>query len=845
MKLNIFQKLLIVTVLPIITIIIFSISHFNDKYSQITDNRISLKHLNIVQTSSQLLHELQIERGLNAMYLNKANNITDKNFLNTQIEKTDSKIKMFFNSIDNLQNKNISLYTQKYIKQLKPKLENINYIRKLVKNKNIDIKKPFNYFTYTNNMLVRIISSFKIYTNSKEIEFDMFTLHRLIQFQELSGQERALVSNFVKSKIITKDDFIKFYNLVSAQKEEFKQLKYLLKDSEYFIKLKQIYNRYQMNEFNNIRDAVFDFDEKKDKNSILNIDAKKWFEVSTNRINEIHNLENKIFIKIEKHIKKSIEQATDSLVGKIGLTIVTILFLLFSIVYVAYYIKNDIKEIESGLVKFFNFLNYKTLKPKNIQTSSHDELYKIAQKINKEIHIIEKKFYEDKEFIEDTTNILKLMKDGDFSHRLIVNPNNPSLKELRDVLNELLELISQKIDEQTKSLEVLNTSLEKKVNEQTLKLQNQIEALNIAKNEAIEAQKVKDKFLTNMSNETKTPLRNIINFIEILNKTIIDTKSLSYLNIIDDTVKSLLNTIDDILQLSKLEKKELKTNLTEVNIVKELSSSILLFTSNKDKKYLTYNVYIDPKLPKKIKIDIQKVNQILNNLLSNAVKFTAENGTIKIYAIQEDNNLIISVKDNGIGISKEQQEKIFEAFIQSDTSYIKDYKGSGLGLSISAQLASLMNAQLTLKSEVGKGSAFTLLVPMQILDSRQNEYINKVAISSYTIAILRDKENLTDLNLIKKYLSDFRAKKVVFLDEYEDSGYDILFFAPNIKYNQKIIDAKIPAVAIVNLNISFIFESVNHIYLLHTPLTPISLSTTLAQVCTHQITQQKDSNNGA
>jgi len=823
MKLNIIQKLLIVTILPIVTLLVFSISHYNDKYEQLVATKTALKHLQLIRSASELLHELQLERGRSAMYLNKANTQETKKLLLEQIQKTNYQIQAFQKALENLDKSTLSLFTQKYVQELRPRIDNINTIRTRIQQKHIDIRKAFNYFTLMNDRLIKIIDGFKIYTNSKQIEFDIFTIYKLIEFQELAGQERALVSNFIFSDDITTEDLHKFSDLLAQQNDRFKQLSYLLNGSPSCQALQQIANLYNQNNFSLARETIIAFDKNKTTKR-LQLDSFEWFDISSARINDIHEVEQSMFNKVSYYFQQHIKQTEDSLVGKIGLTIFTILLLLASVIYLANNLKNEISQIESGLINFFNFLNHKAQKPQNIEIDSNDELSAIAQTINNEIKNVEQKLQEDKEFIQETTHILKRMQDGDFSKSLKIQPYNPNLKELKEVFNDLLTLISQKIQQQTESLE-------QTVYEQTLSLQNQVEALSLAKEEALQAQKTKDRFLTNISNEITKPLENIIIKTEKTITLTTDSSKLEYLHFIEKTAKSLLSTTKDMLQFAQLDRHELKLQYHDIDPVKELSDTIFLFASHCDKKDLQYNVYIDPKLPAVIRVDMPKIRQIITNLLSNAVKFTPEDGVIKIYAIQEEQNLVVSVKDNGIGISKEQQDKIFSA-CESETHLIPQYKGSGLGLSVSFELAQLMNARLTLKSEVGKGSIFTLSVPMQVLYLRHMDYLSKTLLNSYTIALLKTKTNATNMNLIKKYLSDFGAQNVIFLDSYQDHGYDLLFFTPNSNYNQQIVQAKIPAIALQSLQEFYIYQNnIKHLFVLQLPLTPITLANSISRIC--------------
>jgi len=324
------------------------------------------------------------------------------------------------------------------------------------------------------------------------------------------------------------------------------------------------------------------------------------------------------------------------------------------------------------------------------------------------------------------------------------------------------------------------------------------EALIQAKLDAEESAIVKSEFLASMSHEIRTPLNAILGFVTVLKKTIQEEKSKAYLDIIDSSGQSLLTIINDILDFSKMQSGKFDINKHETVPLEELSNTIMLFSSNIYSKHHLYTVYIDPKLPKSINIDAGRVNQILSNLLSNAIKFTPINGAITISIICVDINLIISVEDSGIGIAKENIDKIFSAFSQADGSTTRKYGGTGLGLSISSILAELMGGTLVVKSEEKIGSTFTLTLPIEVLDRDPLALVNKDNLSRLKIAILNNcDECIVSVKLIQKYLHDFGVENVMVLDTYQKDLYDVLFFVPDDEYNEEIVEAKIPAIAML------------------------------------------------
>jgi len=500
-------------------------------------------------------------------------------------------------------------------------------------------------------------------------------------------------------------------------------------------------------------------------------------------------------------------------------------------------IEKSIFSLHQGINNFFDFLNFKKEKPENIYTGSNDEIQDMAISINKQMSLIEHALEEDLDFIHETTQIVTLMKDGNFSERPYFEPHNPNLKELKSVFNELIDLISEKIEEQTTSLERLNASLEDRVHFQTLELEKQIQEITIAMDKAIAAEIAKDEFLANMSHEIRTPLNAILGFVTILQKQIKDEKPLKYLNIIDTSGKSLLTIINDILDFSKIQSGKFTIAPHNVNIIEEMSTATLLFASKAYEKHLIYDVYIDPNMPQTILVDTVRVKQIFSNLLSNAIKFTSKDKSIKVNVIIENSRLIISVQDTGIGIAKENLSKVFKAFEQADSSTTRKYGGTGLGLSISYKLAELMNGELSVTSKEGVGSTFTLDIPITIINELPKEYIDSKKLATYTIALLDHYTDSIKLKLIKKYLLDFGAVNILFLNEYQKEGYDLLFFIPDDLYNEEIVEHKTPSIAILR-NSSVRLVDLEHIHALYTPFTPSLIIQSILETGLMQKTQE-------
>lgn len=268
--------------------------------------------------------------------------------------------------------------------------------------------------------------------------------------------------------------------------------------------------------------------------------------------------------------------------------------------------------------------------------------------------------------------------------------------------------------------------------EEAIKAKEYAEAANLAKSE----------FLANMSHEIRTPLNGIIGFTDLLKNTNLEAIQRSYMNTINESALSLMDIINDILDFSKIESGKLELDVRRYDLKELLNQVVELVKYDTKRKNLQFDLVVKKEVPQYIWADSVRLKQILINLLGNAVKFT-EKGSVKLIITnlemigESQSRLRFSVTDTGIGISKEFQEQIFEAFSQGDNSTTRKFGGTGLGLTISNQLLALMHSQLKLKSEVGKGSEFFFDV---ILKATNHKIIDNVE----NIEVSVEKEDFSD-----------------------------------------------------------------------------------------------------
>lgn len=280
-------------------------------------------------------------------------------------------------------------------------------------------------------------------------------------------------------------------------------------------------------------------------------------------------------------------------------------------------------------------------------------------------------------------------------------------------------------------------------------LAEQTEVLKEAKLKAEASTEAKSRFLAIMSHELRTPMNAVLGFSKILQRGNLNKAQTEAVHRIIDASDHLLGIINDILDMSKIEAGGLALENREVYFVKELNAVVQSLAEYRKKKSIRFLTYIDPLLPEKVLTDTTRLRQVLTNLIGNAFQFT-EDGSVwlRIYPVENTASEIgltpsgkkiqfirFEVHDTGIGMSSQQQTKVFDPFTQADTSITRKYGGTGLGLTITRQLVASFGGAIELISKEGHGSCFAFTIPMEL--SQDNEVTPLINVSSKTqIAVL-------------------------------------------------------------------------------------------------------------
>jgi PAS domain S-box-containing protein len=355
-------------------------------------------------------------------------------------------------------------------------------------------------------------------------------------------------------------------------------------------------------------------------------------------------------------------------------------------------------------------------------------------------------------YTEDLTITPLVDSSGVITHFIGIKQDITERKQMALALEEERNLLAQRVQERTAELRHANKGMMK-------------------------ALKAKDEFLANMSHELRTPLTAILGISEILELGVRGTLNeyqIKSVRMIYQSGEHLLSLINDILDLSKIDAGKLDIELSKVLVEDICQASISIVKGMAFNKNLDLSLHMsDPEV--KFWADARRVKQILVNLLSNAVKFTPEGGKVKLDVVldKQENQIRFIVTDNGIGISREDIEKMFEPFTQFDSSLSRQYEGTGLGLALVRRLVELHDGEVFAESEgiPGKGSSFTVLLPMgknlvtafsapsdsseAISSGRKIPDKDQIPVAEKQSVILLVEDNLANITTMSEYLQTF------------------------------------------------------------------------------------------
>jgi len=397
-------------------------------------------------------------------------------------------------------------------------------------------------------------------------------------------------------------------------------------------------------------------------------------------------------------------------------------------------------------------------------------------------------------------------KEHQNAHKEMEEQRNYALKQVDEIEAQKndLELAFKKSSKHHIILQkaLLKNEKQKEELEKALEIINNHKLeLEIANKDIKESSRLKEVFLANTSHEIRTPLNAIIGFTNLLLNSELTENQKRYLENIKDSGNNLLVVINDILDFSKIESGKLTLEQIDFDFRNLIKHTISTLTAKSQEKGIELKFDISPEIPEVLTGDPVRLNQILTNLIGNSLKFTNPGGWIRVIATNgkmtgETLKILFKIEDNGIGISSEKLKYIFQSFTQGESDTTRKYGGTGLGLSIVKQLIELQEGGIEVESQLGKGTAFTFYIMLQVPNLKENNKTHRVnqknqlnCVGSNCMNILLVEDNYINQQMAYDTIMNWNSKITV---EIAENGKIAVDKVINGNFHLVLMDIQMP-----------------------------------------------------